>query len=94
MSLDCHPSDHARLRRLGEVLFDISAGNIAADRDDLMRRVRPLMMLTRLDLSTDGADEVVDRLLAMADYRLGADALTEMTRIEMKVVRPDGWRRG
>ena len=43
------------------------------------------MVCTRPDCCADGAEEVVDRLLEIADHRLGADALAEAALVEITV---------
>lgn len=71
-----HPLDRPRPRWLGELMFEVSAGNLTT-RDPILELVETLMMNTRDECSSDGAEGVVDRLLAIADHRLGADALGE-----------------
>jgi hypothetical protein len=79
---DLHPLDRPKLRRLGELMFEISTGELTT-RDPIRGLVGELMICTRDDLSSAGADEVVDRLLALADHRLGADRLGELALAEI-----------
>jgi hypothetical protein len=77
-----HPCDREKLRRLGELLFDIAAGRLMT-RDVLVHPVRQLMVCTRPDCCADAADEVVDRLLAVADCWPGADGMAEAALVEI-----------
>jgi hypothetical protein len=80
-----HPLDKEKLQRLGEILFDISAGNLALDRADLLHRVGILTICVRDDLQCSGASEVVDRIIALADHRLGAKELAMLALAEIKL---------
>jgi hypothetical protein len=71
-----HPLDRPKLRKLGEALCDISAGRLST-RDTLLPMTETLMVCLRDDCSAAGAEGAVDRLLAVADDRLGADAMAE-----------------
>jgi hypothetical protein len=77
-----HPLDRPKFRRLGEMLFDISAGRLTS-RDDILPLVETLMVCTRPDCSAAGAELVVDRLLAIADHRLGAHGMAEAAFAEV-----------
>jgi len=63
-------------------MFEVSTGELTT-RDPLRGLVGELMVCTRDDLNSAGADEVVDRLLALADHRLGADRLGELALAEI-----------
>ena len=76
IDLPVHPLDVRRVRRLGEMLCEVSFGELMT-RDPIMGAVETLMMMTRPQCSHYGAGAVVDRLLAIADHRFGADALGE-----------------
>ena len=77
-----HPLDRPKLRRLGEMLCDISAGELTT-RDASRAMARVLMVCIRSDCSAVGAEGVVDRLLAIADDRLGADGMAEAAFAEV-----------
>ena len=78
LSLD----DHDKLRQLGERLWDISVGRLTT-RGPLLSVVGELMVCVRDDCCADAAEEVVDRLLSLADDRLGAEALAEAALAEI-----------
>jgi hypothetical protein len=82
-----HTQDRDTLHRLGELLYDIAAGRLAT-RDALLPLVRTLMIYTRDDRSPEGAEHVVDRLLAIADNWYGAGVMAEAA---LSVIK--GWRR-
>jgi hypothetical protein len=77
-----HPLDVPKIRELGEMLCDISAGWLTT-RDPVLDMVRNLMVCTRPDCQSAGAEHVVDRLLAIADHRLGAEAMSEAAFAEV-----------
>jgi hypothetical protein len=72
-----HPLDHGKLRDLAERLCDISAGRLLT-REGLEHRVAILMMCLRDDCRTDGAEEVLGRILARADDRLGRAGMSDV----------------
>jgi hypothetical protein len=76
-----HPLDRAKLRRLAEALCDISAGRLAT-RDPLLPLVERLMVCLRDDCSADGAERLADRLLSVAEHRLGADARSDIAAVK------------
>jgi hypothetical protein len=92
-----HPSDGPKLRRLAELLCDFSAGR-PAPREPLLPLVENLMVCCRDDCSADGAEGGLDRLLGIADHRLGRDRVAEAAMAEIMAalggphypVRPDG----
>jgi hypothetical protein len=75
-----HPLDRPKLRRLAEALCDISAGRLAT-RDPLLPLTAELMVCLRDDCSAAGAERVVDRLLSVAEHRLGAAAMSDIAAI-------------
>lgn len=98
-----HPVDLPKLRRLGEMLWEISAGELTtrdATTPDECRvnaafgpLVKNLMVCTRDDCSAAEAESVIDRLLVIADHRLGADILAELALAELLAppsAHPDG----
>ena len=66
-----HPPARAKLRRLGQMPCDISAGRLAS-RGPVSRLTSELMV----DKSAAGVDVAVGRLLALASDRLGVEAMT------------------
>jgi len=72
--LPVHPSDRWKLHDLAEMLIDISLGQLRS-RDPFRSLVASLMICTRPDCRAYAVDAVVDQLLAIADHRLGGDAL-------------------
>lgn len=82
-----HPLDREKLRRLGEMLCDISAGQLVT-REGLEPIVAELMVCIRLDCSADGADDVLDRLFAIADDRLGVDEMAASAFAEIMAPTP------
>jgi hypothetical protein len=91
--LPVHPLDAARLRDLGVMLCEVSAGE-RTSRDAILSLVETLMVNCRDDLCADDADAVVDRLLAIADERLGARILAELALAEILAPphkRPDSF---
>lgn len=87
-----HPADLPKLRRLGEMLWEMSAGELTT-RDALLPLVRNVMVCTRDDCSAAEAESVIDRLLVIADHRLGADILAELALAELLAppsAHPDG----
>jgi hypothetical protein len=72
-----HPLDRAKLRHLGEMLVDISAGRLMT-RDPLRSLVESLMASLRHDGSSAGAERVAERLISIASHRLGADIMAVM----------------
>ena len=69
-----HPCDIPKINRLGEALCNISAGR-RLTREGLEPLVAELMVCIRPDCSADGSDGVLDRLLSIADHRLGAEEM-------------------
>jgi hypothetical protein len=89
-----HPSDGTKHRRLAELLCDFSAGR-PAPREPLLPLIESLMVCCRDDCCADGAEGVLDRLLGIADHRLGRDGMAEAAMAEILAV-PDarddrGW---
>jgi hypothetical protein len=80
-----HPLDERRLRELSETLFEISAGRLMPSRKDLVGQIQALMMNTRRGCRVDGAEGVVDRLLGVADWRLGAEEIGNVILGEIAV---------
>ena len=78
-----HPLDRQKLRELGEILCDLSAGRIQIDRKDLLARVTVLMVCMRDDCSSRGSGSVLDRILSIADHRLGADEIAVAAAAEI-----------
>lgn len=87
MELAIHPLDQQKLTRLGEILFDVSAGRRWLDRKDLLSRVSELMLCMRDDCSHRGAASVLDRIIAVADRRLGAEGIAEAAAAEIIIGR-------
>jgi hypothetical protein len=87
MELALHSLDREKLTRLGEILFDVSAGRRRLDRRDLLSRVRELMFCMRDDCSHRGAASVLDRIIAVADHRLGAEGIAEAAAAEIIIGR-------
>jgi hypothetical protein len=85
MELAIHPLDRVKLRLLSEALFDVSAGRCRLDRKDLLSRVRELMLCMRDDCSHRGAASVLDRIIAIADHRLGAGGIADAAAVEIMV---------
>lgn len=81
-----HPSDEPRLRALSETLFEISAGRLRPSRPDILHEVETLMLNTRQHCRLTGAYGVVDRVLAIADHRLGAAAIGDVVLAEIALV--------
>lgn len=81
-----HPCDVPKLRDLAEALCDISAGRLMT-RQGLEPLVGELMVCIRPDCSAEGAGDVLDRLFAIADDRLGADGMAEAALAEIKGAR-------
>jgi hypothetical protein len=79
-----HPLDREKLRELGEMLCDISAGWLTT-RDPFLDMVRNLMVCTRPDCQSADAGHVVDRLLAIADHRLGAELMAAAAALELQL---------
>lgn len=79
-----HPLDDEKLRHLGEMLCDISAGRLTT-RDPVLALVQNLMVCTRPDCQAHGAESVVDRLFALADDRLGAERMSEAALVEVQL---------
>jgi hypothetical protein len=69
-----HPLDRPKLRRLGEMLCEVSAGELTT-RAALLPLISNLMICRRDDCRAAEAGGVLDRLLALADHWYGADAL-------------------
>lgn len=73
MSLDeLHPLDADKVRHLAEALCDISAGR-RLTRQGLEPLLVEILIRTTSRCSLDGADTMLDRLLAVVDDRLGRD---------------------
>jgi hypothetical protein len=80
-----HPLDWEKLRRVGELLCDMSAGRVAqADAHrSLLWRTGELMMCVRGDCRTDGAEGVARRLAGLADWRFGSEGMMEAALTEI-----------
>jgi hypothetical protein len=81
-----HPTTEHELRLLSETLFEVSWGRQRPSRLALVEQVEALMMGTRRGCRVDGAYGVVDRLLAIADWRLGAEEIGNIVLGEIAVV--------
>jgi len=79
---ELHPLDRQKLRHIAEALCDISAGR-RQTRDGLESQLAVLMVCIRPDCSAAGADGVLDRLLAVADHRLGAEEMGSIVLAEI-----------
>jgi hypothetical protein len=78
-----HPLDAPKLRRIAERLFDISDGRLMT-RAGLAPMLGGLMMCVRDDCCAHGGeDDVLDRLLARVDHRLGVEAIAELVLAEV-----------
>jgi len=77
-----HPLDKPKVLRLAEALVDVASGRLMT-RDGLEHQVAVLMVNLRPDCSPVGADVVLDRLLAVADHRLGADEMANAVLAEI-----------
>ena len=77
-----HPLNSQKLRDLAETLMEASAGR-RFDRAGLEQLIAELMVCLRDDLSCDGAGGVADRLLGIADHRLGGEAMVEAAYAEL-----------
>lgn len=77
-----HPLDRRKLRALAEALCDGDA-----DRQDMAALLAEIMVCVSPDCSAAGADEVLARLLLMADGRLGAEATAEAVLVEIETER-------
>jgi hypothetical protein len=78
-----HPLDHGKLRRLAEHLCGISDGKRSVL--GLVDQISALMVCVRSDCSAAGADRVAERLLSIADHRLGAQAMADAILAEIMV---------
>jgi hypothetical protein len=90
MIASVHPIDSPRIVVLGSLLFAASKGWLPNERGVLLPIVRGLMRLTREDRCSVGAEEVVERLLAIADHRLGIEELATAALAEMRAVAASG----
>lgn len=87
MQRELHPYDHDRLRRLGEALCDLSAGR-PIKRKDIENRVALMMACVRSDSAATRLEAVVDRLLGLADWRSGSEAMAEAAHVEILIDDP------
>jgi hypothetical protein len=80
-----HPNDREKLQHLGQMLVDCSRPGVQRETWFLTIRWRvgELMLCTRPDCSTEGAEEVAQRLLAVADHRLGSEAMMDAACVEI-----------
>jgi hypothetical protein len=80
-----HPLDRDKLRDLAETLCDLSDGRTPLD--EARRKVgylaSNLMVCTRDDCSANGWEVVAERLLALADWRLGREGMMEAALTEI-----------
>lgn len=77
-----HPLDVPKVRLVAELLCDISEGRLLT-REGLAALIASIMVCTSPFCSADGADGVLDRLLARADHRLGAAGMADIVLDEI-----------
>jgi hypothetical protein len=80
-----HPLYREKVRALAEMLFEISAGRLVTSRADIQPLVGELLVCTRPSCSDEGAAAVVDRILAQADHRLGAEGIEDIITDELAI---------
>jgi hypothetical protein len=80
---ELHPLDVGKLRRIAEMLCDLSAGRLMT-RDGLEPLVASLMVCISPFCSSDDAGLVVERLLAAADDRVGARGMADLVLREIE----------
>ena len=75
---------------IGSLMFAASKRWLPNQREVLLPLVRGLMRLTREDHCSDGAEGVVERLLAIADHRIEIEELARAALAEMRATAASG----
>jgi hypothetical protein len=78
------PTDSRRVMVLGSLLFASSKGWLPNACEALLPVVRGLMPIVREDHCADGAEGVVERLLAIADRRFAIEELARCALAELR----------
>jgi hypothetical protein len=84
------PTDSRRIMVLGSLMFAASKQWLPNACEVLLPLVCGLMQVIREDYCNVGAEEVVDRLLAIADRRIGIEELARAALAEMRAVPVSG----